>query len=102
MARKLFQGYFMPRGYGVVLVVRSVFTFVRLFLSYIFSRSNRIRMILNKFIWPIVVVLKVPEMNNTDICSKVLFTNPSARAGYDTWSIFKRSLTGLTSEFSFS
>ena len=32
----------------------------------------------------------------------VLFTNPSARAGYDTRSIFKRSLTGLKSEFSFS
>ena len=26
--------------------------------------------------------------------------NPSARAGYDTRSIFKRSLTGLSSEFS--
>ena len=34
--------------------------------------------------------------------SKVLFTNPSARAGYDTRSIFKQSLTGLNSEFSFS
>ena len=33
---------------------------------------------------------------------KVLFTNPSARAGYDTRSIFKRSLTGLNSELSFS
>ena len=33
---------------------------------------------------------------------KVLFTNPSARAGYDTRSIFKQSLTGLNSEFSFS
>ena len=32
----------------------------------------------------------------------VLFTNPSARAGYDTRSIFKQSLTGLNSEFSFS
>ena len=32
----------------------------------------------------------------------VLFTNPSARAGYDTGSIFKRSLTGFNSEFSFS
>ena len=31
-----------------------------------------------------------------------LFTNPFARAGYDTSSIFKRSLTGLNSEFSFS
>ena len=32
----------------------------------------------------------------------ILFTNPSARAGYDTRSIFKRGLTGLNSEFSFS
>ena len=32
----------------------------------------------------------------------ILLTNPSARAGYDTRSIFKRSLTGLNSEFSFS
>ena len=31
-----------------------------------------------------------------------IFTNPSAQAGYDTRSIFKRSLTGLNSEFSFS
>ena len=36
------------------------------------------------------------------IVYKVLFTNPSARAGYDTRSIFKRSLTGFNSEFSFS
>ena len=34
--------------------------------------------------------------------SLVIFTNPSARAGYDTRSIFKRNLTGLNSEFSFS
>ena len=32
----------------------------------------------------------------------ILFTNPSARVGYDTRSIFKRSLTGFNSEFSFS
>ena len=31
---------------------------------------------------------------NTFIDS-IIFTNPSARAGYDTRSIFKRSLTGL-------
>ena len=29
----------------------------------------------------------------------IIFTNPSARAGYDTRSIFKRSLTGFNSEF---
>ena len=33
------------------------------------------------------------------ICLVVLFTNPSARARYDTRSIFKRSLTGLNSVF---
>ena len=32
----------------------------------------------------------------------IIFTNHSARAGYDTRSIFKRSLTGLNSVFSFS
>ena len=32
----------------------------------------------------------------------ILFTNPSARAGYDTRSIFKWSLTGFNTEFSFS
>ena len=32
----------------------------------------------------------------------IIFTNPFARAGYDTRSIFKWSLTGLNSEFSFS
>ena len=30
-----------------------------------------------------------------------ILTNPSVRVGYDTRSIFKRSLTGLKSEFSF-
>ena len=34
--------------------------------------------------------------------SFIIFTNPSARVRYDTRSIFKRSLTGLNSEFSFS
>ena len=32
----------------------------------------------------------------------ITFTDPSSRAGYDTRSIFKRSLTGLNSEFSLS
>ena len=34
--------------------------------------------------------------------SLYIFTNASDRAGYDTTSIFKQSLTGLNSEFSFS
>ena len=32
----------------------------------------------------------------------ILFTNPTAWVGYDTGSIFKRSLIGLNSDFSFS
>ena len=45
------------------------------------------------------VFFKVGPKGKRDM---VLFTNPFARAGYDTRSIFKRSLTGLNSEFSFS
>ena len=41
-----------------------------------------------------------PSASRTEV--NILFTNPSARAGYDTRSVFKRSLTGLISEFSFS
>ena len=40
--------------------------------------------------------------SHASIAKYIIFTNPSARAGYDTRSIFKRSLTGLNSEFSFS
>ena len=32
----------------------------------------------------------------------IIFTDPSAQVVYDTRSVFKRSLTGLNSEFSFS
>ena len=36
------------------------------------------------------------------MCEYIIFTKPFARAGYDTRSIFKRSLTSLNLEFSFS
>ena len=41
-------------------------------------------------------------VSNNIISAISIFTNPSARAGYDTRSVFKRSLTGLNSEYSFS
>ena len=59
----------------------------------------------------LVVPLRVPSIsqiqlfNNLTVCkpmTDILFTNPSSLEGYDTRSIFKRSLTGLNSEFSFS
>ena len=44
----------------------------------------------------------VPDGELVLILDIILFTNPSAQVGYDTRSIFNRSLTGLNSEFSFS
>ena len=44
---------------------------------------------------------KLSSTGIDEMVEKVLFTNPSARAGFDTRSIFKWSLTGLNSEFSF-
>ena len=43
----------------------------------------------------------VPHKANPDT-NIYTFTNPSAQAGYDTRSIFKWSLTGLNSVYSFS
>ena len=45
-----------------------------------------------------LVVAPTPKENH----QLTISTKPSARAGYDTRSIFRRSLTGLNSEFSFS
>ena len=60
----------------------------------------------------LVLGLEVREECNTlrwkrgspvpELPSVFIFTNPSAWVGYDTRSIFKLSLTGLDSEFSFS
>ena len=38
-------------------------------------------------------------LNKIDGSVYIIFTNPSARTGYDTRSVFKRSLTGLKSVF---
>ena len=55
----------------------------------------------------ICIILKTPLKKKNGctvkpLAGEIIFTDPSARAGYDTRSIFKRSLTGLNSEFSFS
>ena len=49
-----------------------------------------------------VVVGGIDLYMNANKITFIIFTNPSARAGYDTRSIFKWSLTGFNSEFSFS
>ncbi len=48
------------------------------------------------------IYIYIRDLVSNNLQGLILFTNPSARAGYDTRSIFKRSLTGLNSEFSFS
>ena len=52
--------------------------------------------------WAGKVINKMCKKFKFDYMNKSYLPNPSARAGYDTWSIFKGSLTGLNSEFSFS
>ena len=42
------------------------------------------------------------RLMGSKMVTAILFTDPSAWAGYGTRSIFKRSLTGFNSEFSFS
>ena len=53
-------------------------------------------------IWTRVAVSISYDDNHYTTGTSNIFTEPSAQAGYDTRSIFKRSLTGLNSEFSFS
>ena len=50
-----------------------------------------------------LIFFKISSIQDYCLDIKIsIFTNPSARAGYDSRSIFKRSLSGLNSEFSFS
>ena len=71
--------------------------------QYYYRSSTRMALALNN---PWRLICHKKEKTKPDFCALkvnlVLFTNPSARAGYDTRSIFKRSLTGFNSEFSFS
>ena len=51
----------------------------------------------------IIIIIMNPKVwsSHWEFNSLYIFTDPSTRAGYDTRSIFKQSLTGLNSEFSF-
>ena len=57
------------------------------------GRHNSFLRIAPLYFWysPVLYIYKI-----------IIFTNPTARVGYDTRSIFKWSLMGLNSEFSFS
>ena len=79
-------------------------TAVQRMLSTDQSYDNRtIASTLKMQIWIPTNNRDVPRVTKTKLPPTVIiFTNPSVQAGYDTWSIFKRSLTGLNSEYSFS
>ena len=64
------------------------------------SVLNELQLIFKQTSIAIWFQLLLPNSNNS--IQYPYLPNPSARAGYDTRSIFKRSLTGLNSEFSFS
>ena len=64
--------------------------------------SNTTKATISLYIHILYILLLHHCVSVNDRWLLTIFTNPSARAGYDTRSIFKRSLTGLNSEFSFS
>ena len=70
--------------------------FIRILL-YVLSFNNSTLIFSEDFTYIYIYIY-----TNHFLCLIIIFTNPSARAGYHTRSIFKRSLTGLNSEFSFS
>ena len=69
--------------------VTFTFIFTDSYCCFFCTQSNWIWIILKQIYWSMGVALTI-------------FTNPSARAGEDTRSVFNMSLTGLNSEFSFS
>ena len=80
------------KGHGSILHFLSPFTYC-IFMErydYIYSCLNTYAyLFLNTFgVYIMYIISYLP--------------NPSARVGYDTRSVFKRSLAGLNSEFSFS
>ena len=74
---------------GILITIKRVLKFLKTLLCRSYTRS------LLKF-------LRLSLLLAFRMANLILFTNNSTRAGYDTRSIFKRSLTGFNSEFSFS
>ena len=100
----LFYFYFLCYCFVVVVVVIS-FVFLCFFFHFLLNphistQEKYITMPLSSVSFPILD--NHTRQNRYYLVYLYIFTNPSARVGYDTRSIFKRSLTGLNSEFSFS
>ena len=81
-------------------VVRILFSLPLHFMFILLQYFKRqIGKIAHKIAW---IWLKAGNLVSETEYLFIIFANLSARAGYDTRAIFKRSLTGLNSEFSFS
>ena len=66
------------------------------------SMAREASVCLLTFWWESITYWVISFLKYLPFAYFIIFTNPSARAGYDTRSIFKGSLIGLNSEFSFS
>ena len=79
-----------------------MFSWLPYFTPELFSFSCIRLLVCFRVIFPNLLVEFSFIVLECSVLSVFIFTNPSARAGYDTRSVFKRSLTGLNSDFSFS
>ena len=85
--RQLYLTYYLL--FTFYLLMHHLFTFLFIHSPYITRplRQKSYKIFLSRIFYYIYIYI---------------FTNPSTQAGYDTRSIFKQSLTGLNSDFSFS
>ena len=80
-------------------MVLSVFTwYVYFYLLLIIKSENKKSEKIDNYL---DLARELRKLWNMRVMGVYIFTKPSARAGYDTRSISKRSLTGLNSEFFF-
>ncbi len=72
------------------------------FIRFLFTLQNNNNTYLHKACSWQTKIKQVIAQCSPPYAKLYYLPNPSTRAGYDTRSVFKRSLTGLNSEFSFS
>ena len=97
-------GYLMSNPYIYIYIYIYMIRFVLVLCHIKHCRLFHVKTssyIYIKYIW-FGLVWFGSVLQHINQCRLFIFTKPSARAGYDTRSIFKRSLTGLNSDFSFT
>ena len=93
-----FPNFLLP---SISIILRSRYVF-----EFVWSVRTELIHISLLFFYGRLILARPSEAfhkrESRNFMARIIFTNPSARPGYDTRSIFKRSLTGFNSEFSFS